>query len=69
MRMKGVAMSQELKEIGVKRCYACIQWDGQRTFYPEKKQIKVDVGSMGTCLVTHTKIKGSGHCDQFFPLR
>jgi len=40
-------MSQELKESGVKRCYACIQWDGQRTFYPEKKQIKVDAGSMG----------------------
>jgi len=62
-------MSQELKESGVKRCYACIQWTGQRTFYPEKKQIKVDMGSEGVCLVTRQKTKGSGHCDQFFPLR
>jgi len=62
-------MSQELKEIGVKRCYVCIQWNGQRTFYHEKKLIKVDAGSMGTCLLTHAKTKGSGHCDQFFPLR
>jgi len=62
-------MSQELKEIGVKRCYACIQWDGQRTFYPEKKQIKVDAGGMGTCLLTHTKIKGFRPLRPVFPLR
>jgi hypothetical protein len=62
-------MSQELKETGAKRCYACIQWTGQRTFYPEKKLIKVDPTREGICLVTHTNTKGSGHCDQYFPLR
>lgn len=62
-------MSQELKESGTKHCYACIQWDGQRTFYPEKTQIKVDAGIEGVCRITRQKIKGSGHCDQFFPLR
>ncbi|PKL24270.1 MAG: hypothetical protein CVV47_11015 [Spirochaetae bacterium HGW-Spirochaetae-3] len=62
-------MSQEMKEIGIKHCFACIQWTGQRTFYPDKKQIKVDVGSDGTCLMTHRTTKGSGHCDQYFPLR
>ncbi len=62
-------MSQEMKETGARHCYACIQWTGQRTFYPEKKTIKVDVGSEGTCLMTHQKIKGSGHCEQYFPLR
>ena len=62
-------MSQELKEIGAKRCFACIQWTGKRTFYPEKKQIKVDAGSDGTCLVSRQTTKGSGHCEQYFPLR
>ncbi len=62
-------MSRDLKESGVRKCYACIQWDGVRTFYPEKKQVKVDVGTDGTCLLTHQKTKGSNHCDQFFPLR
>jgi len=62
-------MPQELKKTGGKYCYACIQWTGQRTFYPEKKQIKVEVTSEGTCLMTHLKTKGSGHCEQYFPLR
>ncbi|HOZ72806.1 MAG TPA: hypothetical protein PLQ29_06035 [Spirochaetales bacterium] len=62
-------MSQEMKDLGIKRCYACIQWTGQRTFYPDKKKIKVDEGSDGVCLMTHQKIKGSGHCEQYFPLR
>ena len=62
-------MSQELRETGSKKCFSCIQWTGQRTFYPEKKQIKVDVGSDGTCLVVHQKVRGSFHCEQFFPLR
>lgn len=62
-------MAQEMKEPGKKHCYACIQWDGTRSYYPEKKLIKVDVQSEGLCRVTRQKIKGSGHCDQFFPLR
>lgn len=62
-------MSQDIKEAGVKRCYACIQWTGQRTYYPSTKTIKVDVGIEGTCLLKHAKTKGSAHCDDFFPLR
>jgi len=62
-------MSQEFKEIGTKHCYTCIQWDGQRTFYPEKKTIKVDAGAIGKCRITHQPVKGSGHCEQHFPLR
>jgi len=67
--LKGEKMSQELKESGSKHCYACIQWDGQRTFYPDKKQIKVDAGIEGVCRITHQKTRGNGRCDQFFPLR
>ncbi len=62
-------MAQEMKEAGKKHCYACIQWDGQRSYYPDKKIIKVDVGNLGICRVTRQKTKGSGQCDQFFPLR
>lgn len=60
---------QELKPAGVKRCYACIQWEGQRTYYTEKKEFKVDVRKEGNCLVQQKKVNGSGFCDKFFPLR
>ena len=62
-------MEQDLKKAGVKRCYACIQWEGQRTYYSDKKLIKVDALREGNCLVHHKKVKGSSSCDQFFPLR
>ncbi len=62
-------MSQDLKEAGVKRCYACIQWEGQRTYYPEKKQIKVDVKREGNCLMLHKKTKGDSSCEHFFALK
>lgn len=60
---------QDLKASEAKRCYACIQWEGQRTFYSEKKMIKVDANKEGNCLVLHKKIKGTGFCEQYFPLR
>lgn len=62
-------MSQDLKDSGVKRCYACIQWEGQRTYYPEKKQIKVDPAREGNCLMLHKKIRGDGNCEHFFALK
>jgi len=62
-------MSQDLKEANAKRCYACIQWEGQRTYDPVKKLIKVDAGREGNCLVQHKKVKGTHFCDQYFPLR
>jgi len=62
-------MDQDLKKAGVKRCYACIQWEGQRTYYREKKQIKVDPGKEGNCLIYRKKVKGSFACDKFHPLQ
>lgn len=62
-------MGQEMKEAGKKNCYACIQWDGQRSYYADKQIIKVDIGREGVCRITRQKIKGSGHCESFFPLR
>lgn len=62
-------MSQEIREAGKKQCYACIQWDGQRTYYPEKHTIKVDVNREGKCRVSRQMVKGSSHCEQYFPLR
>jgi len=59
---------QEMMDATAKRCYSCIQWDGQRTYYPEKKIIKVDVNKEGTCRITRQKVKGSSHCDEYFPL-
>lgn len=62
-------MAQDFKEAGKFYCYACIQWDGQRSYYPEKKLIKVDVGREGICRVSKKKVKGNSHCDSYFPLR
>ncbi len=62
-------MSQDLKESGKVRCYACIQWDGQRTYYAAKNLIKVDVGAEGKCRISGAKTKGSSHCKEFFPLK
>ncbi|HOK00285.1 MAG TPA: hypothetical protein PLW34_12075 [Termitinemataceae bacterium] len=62
-------MEQDLKKAGMKRCYACIQWEEQRTYYADKQLIKVDVGRTGNCLVLHKQVKGSHSCEEFFPLR
>lgn len=62
-------MSQDLKPIAVKRCYACIQWDGIRSYDPATKLVKVDVGREGKCLVHRTMVKGSFYCDSFFQLK
>ena len=62
-------MNQDMKDAGAKRCYACIQWEGQRTYYRDTKKIKVDVGREGNCLVHHRMEKGSHFCDQYFPLQ
>jgi hypothetical protein len=57
----------DFKPLGKKKCYACIQWDGTRVV--EKLGIKVDIGSEGTCLLHHKKVKGSYYCAEFFPLK
>lgn len=62
-------MSQDLLHPGVRRCYACIQWDGRRSYDAEKGSIKTDPGSDGNCRVKHQMVKGSHYCDLFFPLR
>jgi hypothetical protein len=65
----GISMEQDLKKAGVKRCYACIQWEGQRTYYSDKKMFKVDTHRDGNCLVRHQLTKGSHFCDRFEALK
>lgn len=62
-------MSQDLKPIAAKRCYACIQWEGVRSYDRQTKMAKVDVGREGKCLVHRTLVKGSHYCDQFYQLQ
>lgn len=62
-------MDQDFKKAGVKKCYACIQWEGLRTYYPDKKQIKVAPSHEGNCLVQHKKFKGTHFCDNYEMLR
>lgn len=59
---------QDFHPVETKRCYACIQWQGARTYEPQKKMIRVDAGRMGNCLMKRTLVRGSAACDQFFPL-
>ena len=62
-------MSQDLYPAGSKRCFACIQWDGRRSYEPKVQMIKTDAGADGLCRLKHATVKGSSHCDQYFPLR
>jgi len=62
-------VSQELKPVHAKRCYACIQWDGTRSYNAELQIVKVDPGSLGFCRITRQQVKGTHHCPQFFQLR
>jgi hypothetical protein len=60
---------QEFYPIGQHHCYACVQWDGKRSYDQDQRKIKVDASSPGQCRISHTIIKGTAYCDNFFPLR
>jgi len=62
-------MAMDIHHLGDKKCYACIQWDGRRTYDPVTKTIKADAGSEGRCLMKHAAYKGTQRCDQFTALR
>ncbi len=62
-------MSQDLYPAGTHRCFACIQWDGRRSYESERRVIKTDAGSEGRCRLRHATTKGSGSCPEFYALR
>jgi hypothetical protein len=62
-------MSQDLYPVGTRHCFACIQWDGRRTYEKEKALIKTDAASEGRCRLKHQDVKGSSYCEQYYPLR
>jgi hypothetical protein len=62
-------VSQDILKTGVRHCYACIQWDGRRSYDSANASIKTDPGSEGLCRVKHRQVKGNLHCDLFFPLK
>ena len=62
-------MGLDFKKAGTKHCYACIQWEGKRNYYPEKKMFKVDDSKEGNCLIYHKNVKGTHFCENFDPVR
>jgi hypothetical protein len=62
-------MPQDIHQLGSRHCFACIQWDGRRSFDPATKTIRADIGSEGRCLVKHANVKGTHYCDLFFSLK
>jgi len=62
-------MPQDIHQLGAKHCYACIQWDGHRSFDQAAKTIRADIGSEGRCLVKHATVKGTHACALFYPLK
>lgn len=62
-------MARDLMPAGNRRCYSCVQWEGTRTFFREKKQIKVDPHETGHCLIFKMKKTGSMSCEHHEPLR
>lgn len=62
-------MPIELLPAQVKRCYACIQWEGSRTYNSAAQKIRTDHTKEGNCLVHRIKKIGRASCDKFEPLR
>ncbi len=60
---------QDLLPRGARHCFACIQWDGKRTYHPERDIIKVDPTTEGNCRIKRSMVKGSSFCDQYFALK
>lgn len=61
-------MSQEILPAKARRCYACIQWEGVRTYKREEGIIKVDQTKEAFCLLLREKKPGRGTCDKFTQL-
>ena len=61
-------MSREYKSMEEKHCYACIQWEGHRTWDRKTKQVSVNDKSNEHCLALHKKVRGDGMCERFFPI-
>jgi hypothetical protein len=62
-------MPLDIHHLGARHCYACIQWDGKRTFDQTAKTIRVDAGSEGRCRVKHANVKGTHYCELFYALK
>jgi hypothetical protein len=60
-------MNQDFKKPDAKHCYACLQWDGPRSYDPVRKLLKVDETKEDNCRLLHKKVKGSSVCERFFP--
>lgn len=58
-------MARDLHPYRVQKCYACIQWEGNRTYFADKKAIKADLGEQGHCRLFHVLKKGSQTCERF----
>jgi hypothetical protein len=58
-------MTREFKKKESKRCFACLQWDGTRSYDREKDIIKVDDMKEDNCRILHKKVRGSAVCDRF----
>jgi len=62
-------MARDIRPAKAKRCYACIQWEGNRTYLRDKNEIKVDIGQEGNCLLFHIQKTGNQTCDKFVQLQ
>lgn len=61
-------MGQDFKPLSVKNCYSCLQWDGTRTYYADRKVVKVDDRIEANCRIFHKKMKGTSTCDRYSPM-
>ncbi|HTX71497.1 MAG TPA: hypothetical protein VMC79_01610 [Rectinemataceae bacterium] len=60
---------QEIYPAGTRRCFACIQWDGRRSYDQKTQKIKTDAGADGWCRMKHGNTRGTHVCDDFTALR
>lgn len=61
-------MGRDFHSANVKRCYACGNWEGNRTFYSAERKVKVDDRESANCHFWHKKTDGSDTCEQYVPM-
>ncbi|HNY22089.1 MAG TPA: hypothetical protein PKO22_08070 [Treponemataceae bacterium] len=47
-----------------KKCYACLNWDGNRTLDAAKKTITVDLNEKANCKLWHKLFAAKDECDK-----
>ncbi len=55
---------RDTQPMNKKKCYACLNWDGNRTLDAAKKTITVDLNEKANCKLWHKPFAAKDDCDK-----